>query len=69
MHGGFSGRFCYKFFEQRLCEAVTDHALRVPLHALDPVGISRPFDRFNYSIWRTRHNAQVFPWRENGLVM
>src|SRR5271154_896063 len=48
--------------EQRLRQSIrARHALGMPLHTHHPVGISGPFDGFDYAIWRACGNPQAPP--------
>ena len=59
-----------KLGKQRPGEMIIgDHALGMPLHAGDPVGVAGPFDRFDHIVGRVRHDAKIFSRSEHGLVM
>ena len=50
-----------KLGKQRPGEMIIgDHALGMPLHAGDPVGVAGPFDRFDHIVGRVRHDAKIF---------
>jgi hypothetical protein len=69
MYGGFSCCSC-EFSEKSLRETVgCGHALGMPLHAGNPVGIAGPLDCFDHAIGRMRHNAEIFSWRQDRLMM
>ena len=52
-----------------LGKGVSEHALRMPLDAHDPVGVAGPLDAFDGSVRRMRRNAQIFARLCDGLVV
>src|SRR5215472_4419535 len=48
-----------KVAEQSLGECVSEHALGMPLHTGDPVGVARPLDALDGPVRGTRSNAQI----------
>jgi hypothetical protein len=59
-----------QFAEQSSRQLVSgDHALRMPLHAGDPMAVTGPFDCLDYAVWRTRHDTKILAGFEHSLVM
>src|SRR5258705_10724400 len=59
--GFASARRGDELLKQALREQVIRHALRMPLHSHDPVGIAGPFHTFDRAIRSVSRDAEFFP--------
>ena len=60
MRDGLTGaRGGYELLEQTLGKRIIRHALRMPLDSYNPVGIARPFDGFDNSVWSVSRDVQI----------